>query len=491
MRRFLYGIMLGVIFSCCLEVSGLYAADLRDGVVKVFVTSNRIDFLKPWQSHGSESSTGSGCVISGNRILTNAHVVADNTFIQVRKESSPKKYTAHTQVIAHDADLAILTVDDPDFFEGIEPAEFGDLPLLQDKVIVIGFPLGGDKLSITEGVVSRIEVIPYAQSAKRLLAVQIDAAINPGNSGGPVFQDGKLVGIAMQLHTNSQNIGYMIPMPIVQHFLEDFADGKYDGFPALGVEYRSTENAALREYYQLADDSTGIVVSNVQPFFPAENALMRDDVIFSINDIAIAEDGTFEFRKNERLSLTHLINEQQVGDALDLEVFRDGKRHNLQVRLNNAQPLVPPPNAVDRPSYYIYGGLVFTVLTTDLMRSWGDKWWEKAPFDYMYFLVGKGRLNENRLKEVVVLLDILPDDKNNGYLGFNNEVLEKVNGKAVTSFQEFVSLVENAQGNYVIFEFLNGAKAIISRNNIDDITAQIIARNNILKRSSKDLDLSL
>ena len=162
--------------------------------------------------------------------MTNAHVVADHTFIQVRKESSPEKYVARVESIGHDCDLAVLAVDDPNFFKDITPLEFGDLPQLQDSVVVIGFPLGGDKISITEGVVSRVEIVPYVRSAKKLLAVQIDAAINPGNSGGPVIRQGKIVGIAMQAITSSQNIGYMIPMPVITHFLDDLKDKEYAGF---------------------------------------------------------------------------------------------------------------------------------------------------------------------------------------------------------------------------------------------------------------------
>ena len=90
--------------------------NLRDSVVKIFVTSNRMDFYRPWQSRGSFSATGSGCVLPGQRILTNAHVVADNTFIQVRKESDPTKYTAKVEALGNDCDLAILKVDDPRFF---------------------------------------------------------------------------------------------------------------------------------------------------------------------------------------------------------------------------------------------------------------------------------------------------------------------------------------------------------------------------------------
>jgi len=253
-----------VLVLCILCRDG-YAGEARDAVVKVFVNSNSMDFYRPWQTKGNHGSTGSGCVIDGKYILTNAHVVTDQTFIQVRKESDPKKYTAQVKSIGHDCDLAILTVDDETFFEGITPLTFGELPLLQDKVSVIGFPQGGDKISITEGVISRVEIIPYTESNKKLLAFQIDAAINPGNSGGPVVKDGKIVGIAMQAMLSSQNIGYMIPTSIIHHFLTDLADGSYHGFPILGVEYLGTENEALRQFYQLKNSQNGVLITHVVP----------------------------------------------------------------------------------------------------------------------------------------------------------------------------------------------------------------------------------
>jgi len=178
-----------------LSVSAAAADFKTDSVVKVFATRNTIDYINPWQSKGVQEITGSGCIIQGNRILTNAHVVNQNTFIQVRRESSQKKYIAKVETIGNDCDLATLQVEDPEFFKGVSPLEIGELPYLQDTVAVIGFPMGGDKLSISQGVVSRMESMTYINSNQRLLAVQIDAAINPGNSGGPAINNGKIVGL--------------------------------------------------------------------------------------------------------------------------------------------------------------------------------------------------------------------------------------------------------------------------------------------------------
>src|SRR6185295_2633818 len=122
-------------------------------VVKIFTVAKRPNYLQPWDTGYQDNTTGSGAIIDGKRILTNAHVVSHQVFLQVRKVGDPKKYTAHVLFVAHDCELALLSVDDPSFFEGTVPVTFGDLPYQRDKVAAYGFPLGGDELSITEGVV--------------------------------------------------------------------------------------------------------------------------------------------------------------------------------------------------------------------------------------------------------------------------------------------------------------------------------------------------
>lgn len=68
---------------------------------------------------------------------------------------------------------ALLTVEDDEFWEGVSPVEFGDLPALQDAVTVVGYPIGGDTISVTSGVVSRIEILSYVHGSTELLGLQV------------------------------------------------------------------------------------------------------------------------------------------------------------------------------------------------------------------------------------------------------------------------------------------------------------------------------
>ncbi|MDO8662244.1 MAG: trypsin-like peptidase domain-containing protein [Candidatus Omnitrophota bacterium] len=483
-RLIIFGLMF---FFVEFLLASAAAADFKtDSVVKIFATRNTIDYINPWQSKGVQEITGSGCIIQGNRILTNAHVVNQNTFIQVRRESSQKKYIAKIETVGNDCDLAILRVEDLEFFKGVLPLEIGELPNLQDKVTVVGFPMGGDKLSITQGVVSRMEAINYVNSDRNLLGAQIDAAINPGNSGGPAINNGKIVGIVMQGISESQNIGYIIPTPIINHFLNDLKGSQYAGFPYLGLHFSNTENKALRNYYGAVDDAGGVLVYNILPFSSADGFLKEGDIILEVNGVAISDDATFVFRDNERLDMAHLINMQKIGEIAVLKIRRENKISTVNIPLKPIPDLVKIANHFEKPSFYIYGGLIFTVLSTDLIGSLSGKD-TLPPFSFVYYNAGLGSLNEKRKKEIVVLLKVLPDEINIGYHDRGYEIITKVDGKEFDSFKQFVKLIEDRQGGNIVFEAEDKDKIILSCKDIDKITRDIVRRNNISSQFSDDV----
>lgn len=151
-------------------------------------------YLRPWTRSDGETCTGSGFAIetaAGPRILTNSHVVHRFQMLQVSRHDRPGKWKAEVEVEGVQCDLALIVVDAGSFWEGVPLLRPTDaVPALQHTVTAIGYPVGGDNLSVTRGVVSRIDLLDYTfvdkVQSERLLVLQIDAAINPDNSGGPV-----------------------------------------------------------------------------------------------------------------------------------------------------------------------------------------------------------------------------------------------------------------------------------------------------------------
>ena len=281
---------------------------------------------------GQQSRSGSGCIIEGKRILTSAHVVADSTFIQVKRAGVAKKFTAEVEIMAHKCDLAILKVKDASFFSGAEPIEIGELAKTRDEVATYGFPVGGDELAITEGVVSRVEHIQYIHSRAVLLSCQIDASINPGSSGGPVIKGNKIVGVAFQAG-GGENIGNMVPEVIINHFLKDIEDGKYDGIPTVGISVQNMESPDMRLFYRMSEDQTGVLVNKIYTGSPAKRVLKSGDVILAVDAENVANDGTVEFRENERTIFEYVIQNKYIGDTAEFEILRDGKVMKVKIKL--------------------------------------------------------------------------------------------------------------------------------------------------------------
>ncbi len=271
-------LILALILGCVIAPPVWAKRGVREAVVKIYTTYNRYNYYEPWKMRNQEQRRGSGCIINGRRILTNAHVVGDQTFIQVRRAGESQKYIAEVEIVAHECDLAILRVNDHSFFSGVRPLEIGGLAEVRDKIAVYGYPAGGDELCITEGVVSRVGHRKYTHSNAYLLTCQIDAAINPGSSGGPVIKDDKIVGVAFQAGSG-ENISYLVPAPIINHFLKDIKDGKYEGIPGLGISWQKMENPDIRSEFNMTEKQTGMLVNKIYPASTARGILKSGDVI--------------------------------------------------------------------------------------------------------------------------------------------------------------------------------------------------------------------
>ena len=412
------------------------AADdgMRNSAVKIFTTHQKADFYQPWQTNAQDNLSGSGVIIDGDRILTNAHVVSDQIFVQVRRPGDAKKYEASVEFVAHDAELAILKVKDPAFYKGAKPVQLGDLPHQRDKVAVYGFPAGGDDLSITEGIISRIEVIDYSHSSRRLLALQTDAAINPGNSGGPMMKDGKLVGVSFQSFSGSgvENIGYAVPVPLVRRFLRDIQNGHYERVPSVGLIWQNMENEGLRERFKLKARQTGVLVSRVVYGSAAWGHIKEGDVLTAVDGVQIADDGTYLFSPDKRLSFIHLISMHLVDEAVPFDVLREGKPLRVTIAMKaSKEDIVGEPLYDVRPRWFIYGGIVFTPVTSNYIGLWQPN---EIPTSLRY-LRDYVLPSEDRV-EAVVIAFILPNEVNAGYHEFRGIIVDSVNGRKISKLSD-------------------------------------------------------
>lgn len=461
-----------------------------DAVVKVFCVHTDPNFSLPWQRKRQYSSSSSGFVIGGRRVLTNAHSVEHYTQVKLKKRGSDTKFVATVLAIGTECDIAMLTVDDDEFWEGVSPVEFGDLPALQDAVTVVGYPIGGDTISVTSGVVSRIEILSYVHGSTELLGLQIDAAINSGNSGGPAFNDkGTCVGIAFQSlkHDDAENIGYVIPTPVIRHFIRDYEkNGGYTGFPILGVEWQKMENPDLRLSVGMKFNQKGVRIRRIDPTAPEFKVLRPSDIILSFDGVDIANDGTVPFRHGERIGFSYLVSQKYTGDNAAIKVLRNSETLKFDIKLASHRRLIPAHNKGKPPSYYIIAGFVFTTVSVPYLRSeYGKDYDLEAPVKLLDKLLYE--MPQSPDEQIVVVSQVLVADINIGYEDIVNTQVLAFNGQPVKNLKSLANMVENCDAEFLKFDLEYQQIVVLQTKTAKAATVDILATHCIPSAMSDDL----
>jgi len=453
---------------------------IRKGVVRISVTAQVPDYSVPWNPGNIRRGVGTGFLISGDRILTNAHISSNARFISVQKENDSRMYEAKVKFIAHDCDLALLAVPDKSFFDGMSPLSLGGMPSLDSTVTVLGYPIGGRRLSVTKGVVSRIDFRSYSHSAADShLTIQIDAAINPGNSGGPVLQGNSVVGVAFQgfSGTVAQSVGYMIPVPVINRFLTDIKDGQYDRYVDLSVSQFPLLNNAYRRAMGLTPGDYGVIVSSVLKTSPASRILRPGDVLLTIDGLPIFSSGYVEMG-DERVRMEEVVERKYKGDSVRLKIIRDRKEIEVTVPLNSPWPYLIHARRHDvKPRFVVFGGLIFQPLSYNFLKASNIE--DINIIYHSYNFIN----NELYLKtpEIVVLSKILPDPINVYLRGFVNSIVQKINDKDIRTLED-VSEAFNEPADYYIIRLLGKDRPVVlERKGVEEARNRIIRGYGVLK----------
>jgi S1-C subfamily serine protease len=456
---------------------------VQKSLVRITATSLDPDYKAPWNAGGLERGVGAGFVISGNRIMTNAHVVANSRYVTVERDGDPNKYPAKVQFIANDCDLAVITVSAPDFFKNMLALKLGEIPALESTVSAYGYPIGGERMSVTTGIVSRIDFQLYTHSSvDQHLAIQISAQINPGNSGGPVMQDGKVVGVAFQGYSGdvAQGVAYMIPTPVIKRFLQDISNGHYDEYPDLAITYAKLQNPAQRRFLGLKDDDHGVLVSSVVAAGPSDGILYPGDVLLAIDGHPIASDANVEM-EGERAQFEEVVERKFKGDSVKMDILRNKRPMTVELKLYKPWPYSVQGHSYDvRPRYVLYGGLLFQPLSLDMLEAYRTADLRVRHF-FEYFVLDQLYLQH---PDVIVLANILPDPMNTYLSPYRGGIVDEVNGKKIRTLDELASAFAESPERLVIRMIGDGPPLVLNRSQVEAARERIKTRYNVLKEQN-------
>jgi S1-C subfamily serine protease len=465
-------------------------------VVQIISTLRFPDRFQPWIKKSPVSAYASGVVIEGKRILTTAHIVAYASEVQIKGNEAGDKATATIEGISPEIDLAVLKLDDDSFFNTHPPLMRAlKLPQIKDAVAIYGFPAAGSNITITKGAVSRVDFASYSGASG--LRIQVDAAISPNTTGGPSVAGGAMTGLSFSPQSKTENISYIIPCEEIELFLKAIHEGSYHGRPNLDVTLQLLQQPALRSFLGVDKSVHGVVVQQVGPI-RADSPLRKWDVITQVGKTDIDDEGMVHLENGLQVAFTYLLSRTAVKGMVPLTVARSGQLLHLDAPVQPSPPRLLPPLNGANPDYFVFGPLVFSDASQDLL------------YDVVSSAVaGNNGLNSTmRLlsqdtplvtrcddfpkfegERLVVVTACFQHKLSENYPNPVGQVAKAINGVPIKNLAHFVQVLRDCKDKFIFIDFFgrHSDTLVYPREEMLADTETILTDNNVRSQGSPDM----
>lgn len=427
--------------------------DIRDSIVKIECTNLNYDYIEPYKTPEQSQSIGTGFFILGKGsgyILTCCHVIDNSVNIEITIPSEgKKKFTASIISVNDDYDLALLRTD----YVNSNYLQFFDSDNLEqgDSLSAIGYPLGQERIKISNGILSGYE--------KYFL--QTDAAINEGNSGGPLMKDNKVVGVNARKIKSilANNIGYAVPIKLFMIMKDDYLNNKIINKVNLLVTFKITDDL-IKEYYE-NKFKEGVLVTDIsENSCLYKNGLRKHDVLTEFDGYKLNNYGEVSFKGNI-FNLNDFIYRYKNNQNIKVKYFSIKNNEIIEKEIKLEKPNFKLMKIISSVNsflikYEIISGLVFCDLNLnqiDLLERYNYNYSK----DFMQLL--KYDNDFNKFNSKVILTSVLKGSEfiNNHKL-FSGLFLEKINDKQINNLEEMKKCLldlKTKNTNYYKFEFSN------------------------------------
>ena len=426
-------------------------------LVRVNVTGQAYDYVRPWQKKAPFSKRALGAVLPGGRVLVTADLVSNQNYVELERAESGEKSAASVAVVDYEANLALLEPADGKFLEGLTPLELAMDTVVGDRLAAWQLESTG-ALVVTEGLVTTVQMTRYPIEVGQFLTYRISIPMQYRDNSYtvPLVKNNKLAALLLRFDPRSQVLD-AIPAPIIAHFLKDADTHSYRGFPSAGFSFFPTRDPQLRRFAGASDKASGVYVTSVEPEMPAAKAgLQVGDIVVRIGNDDLDQNGNYVDPLYGKLEFTNLITARgYVGDRIPIQIQRAGKAMELNLVLDHraAKDYVIPPYNLDRPpNFLVLGGLIFEELSRQYLKEWGPNWQKDAPQRFVYMDRLQSELFPGGNRRVVVLSQVLPANTTIGYDEFSYLTIAKVNGKEVKSLVDLAEAVKQPVDGFIKIE---------------------------------------
>ncbi|MGL5020208.1 MAG: PDZ domain-containing protein [Luteolibacter sp.] len=422
------------------------ATDIKSSVVRINSTQQSWSAGQPWEKNPPSQRRALAAIIGPQRVITTAELVADATYLEFESPDGTRFAQAKVIAVDYEANLALLgpasEVEGKALFQGTRPLELATPPKIGQALEILQIEDSGLPL-LTPGTLQSVDVTSHFLAGHSFLTFLVKASMQSATSSYslPVLQDGKLAGVLISYNSKDQ-ISDVASTEIIARFLQESADGEYQGFPSLGISIARTEDAFFRQWLKLTEDQGGIYIQAVRSGGAADTAgVKKGDVLLAVDGQPIDRRGYYQHPNYGSLFWGHLVRgEKATGDTVTLSLLREGAPLEIKATLTREEEsarLVPGYNFGKAPNFLIKGGLVFQELSRPLMESYGENWQTRAPLEFLDAMENPEKY-EDKVDRIIFLSGSIPTPATVGYEGLRNLIVRKVNGKEVKNMRGLI-----------------------------------------------------
>jgi hypothetical protein len=431
---------------------------LRAGIVSVRVTGQDWNWRSPWEKQAPWTRTVTGLVVPGRKILLASTAFGNHLLVEAQKLGTDARTVARVELVDQEGPLALVAVDDPAFWDGLEPLPLADRASGEGDVTMVRWQRSG-LLDSFPGSVRQVRSGRHGLSQTSLLTLEIGASADGLGESEVVIAKGRVAGLV----TGRVGDAYgALAAPVLAQFLEGATRGEWRGFARAGLAWQDLTNPALRESLGLRPGETGIRLTRVARHGSAGGVLKPGDVVLEMDGAKLDPTGYYEHPVYGRMLFALLFSDgRHPGETMPVKVLREGERLDLQLPLRAMSPeqdRVPPYVFGRGPDYLVVGGLVFQELTRPYLGAWGD-WARRAPPRLLVAIDREPDDTGAEPKRIVLLSSVLPDAANLGYQELRDLIVERVNGRPVGRLADLRQAFASPLGGFHVVELLAGQAA--------------------------------
>ena len=448
-----------------------------DAIIHLEISGKEYSYVQPW-ARAERKVVKTGVLLPGHLIITTADGLNDQTLIRMQKQGTGLFSLGRLVWIDYQSNLAALTTDEADFWNGLTPATLADPVPVGGEVRIQRW--NGDRLENRPGDIERMTVDNSALSFVSVPALRVDSTISGAASGEAVTQGSKLLGLASG---QDSDVVTAVPSSFISFTVAARKNGTFHGLGYFDFTWEPVENPLALQYLGLTGPARGVIVKDTG-LKPGVTSLIHSrDVVLSIDGFPIDAEGDYVDPEYGKMMLENLSSRQKwAGSTCQIKVWRDGREQTIAYQLPRAEysdELVPEQSFDHPPDYVLAGGFVFVKLSDALLRSWGADWRQRAPFRLGYYEVDKVKPDRS---EIVVLSGVMPARINLGYEMLHDCVVREVNGVKIGKMADLVQALKSPIDGFDVFKFAPGEStemAVLDASKVDEANQDIMTRFHI------------